>query len=211
MGTRHLVAAYVDGQPRIAQYGQWDGYPTGQGKTVLKFLRETLSERNIFSPDKKLDPAKVDVFKRKLRATRFVEEAEHKAMWAEAGADGGEWVTMDVSDRMQYLYPAMSRNTGAEILELVYRHEPGIRLNNSISFAGDGLFCEWAYVVDFDAMTLEVYQGFNRGDGGRFADLPSTDSKKEYKPVGLIKTYDLNNLPTEEQFLADLKEPDEDE
>lgn len=27
MGTRHLTAVVIDGDYKVAQYGQWDGYP----------------------------------------------------------------------------------------------------------------------------------------------------------------------------------------
>ena len=30
MGTRHLIAVQLDGEYKIAQYGQWDGYPEGK-------------------------------------------------------------------------------------------------------------------------------------------------------------------------------------
>lgn len=42
MGTRNLTAVYLDGQYKVAQYGQWDGYPEGQGITVLTFLRDKM-------------------------------------------------------------------------------------------------------------------------------------------------------------------------
>lgn len=45
MGTRNLTAVMVDGEYKIAQYGQWDGYPSGQGRTVLNFLKRTNLER----------------------------------------------------------------------------------------------------------------------------------------------------------------------
>jgi len=33
MGTRHLSMAYnKGGEVKVAQYGQWDGYPEGQGQ-----------------------------------------------------------------------------------------------------------------------------------------------------------------------------------
>ena len=35
MGTRHLVAVIHKDEYKVAQYGQWDGYPSGQGDTVL--------------------------------------------------------------------------------------------------------------------------------------------------------------------------------
>lgn len=31
MGTRNLTAVYLDGEYKIAQYGQWDGYPKDKG------------------------------------------------------------------------------------------------------------------------------------------------------------------------------------
>lgn len=43
MGTRGLTAVMVDGEYKVAQYGQWDHYPDGQGKTALAFCRENLS------------------------------------------------------------------------------------------------------------------------------------------------------------------------
>jgi len=39
MGTRHLIVVKKDNEIKVAQYGQWDGYPSGQGVSILKFLR----------------------------------------------------------------------------------------------------------------------------------------------------------------------------
>lgn len=38
MGTRNLTVVINNGKPCIAQYGQWDGYPQGQGYTIFDFL-----------------------------------------------------------------------------------------------------------------------------------------------------------------------------
>jgi len=38
MGTRHLTAVILGDEPRVAQYGQWDGYPSETGVNILKFL-----------------------------------------------------------------------------------------------------------------------------------------------------------------------------
>ena len=45
MGTRNLTIVYVDGEYKVAQYGQWDGYPEGQGATCLDFLRNKMDEK----------------------------------------------------------------------------------------------------------------------------------------------------------------------
>lgn len=41
MGTRHLILVWYKGKWHIAQYGQWDGYPEGQGINIVKFLNDT--------------------------------------------------------------------------------------------------------------------------------------------------------------------------
>ena len=43
MGTRHLICVVSDNQYRIAQYGQWDGYPEGQGAAILEFLKSPMA------------------------------------------------------------------------------------------------------------------------------------------------------------------------
>ena len=44
MGTRSLIVVYMDGDYRVAQYSQCDGYPEGQGMSVLKFLENDFVE-----------------------------------------------------------------------------------------------------------------------------------------------------------------------
>ena len=138
MGTRHLIAVHVDGQYKIAQYGQWDGYPDTQGVRVLKFLR---------GMDK---PAFIE----KCRALRFmspetIDEFNKKI----ASGEITNWTRQ---------YPWLSRDAGAEILEWVESKEDGLPLINQIKFAGDSCMCEWAYVIDFDKNTFEVFKGFNK-------------------------------------------------
>ena len=41
MGTRHRQAVISKrGALKIQQYGQWDGYPSGQGLDILQYLRD---------------------------------------------------------------------------------------------------------------------------------------------------------------------------
>jgi hypothetical protein len=40
MGTRNLTSVRVGDAIKVAQYCQWDGYPTGQGETISVFLRK---------------------------------------------------------------------------------------------------------------------------------------------------------------------------
>ena len=41
MGTRNLTMVISNGETKVAQYGQWDGYPSGNGVIVLEFLTST--------------------------------------------------------------------------------------------------------------------------------------------------------------------------
>lgn len=180
MGTRHLTAVVLDGKYRVAQYGQWDGYPSGQGETVCTFIQE------------KMD---LEKFKAALRECEFVASDEIKALWVECGADpGSDFVNMEVSERFRTKYPQLSRDTGAGVLELI--QDGGARkLQNSISFAGDSLFCEWAYVLDLDNNVLEVYKGFNKeplAEGERFCNPGGIElerGSKEYYPIRLYRKF----------------------
>lgn len=114
MGTRNLTAVYLDGQYKVAQYGQWDGYPEGQGITVLTFLRD------------KMD---LELFKEALRNSSYIPSEELTALWKQYGADENGLVTMEDSDRMMEDHPEFSRNTGAGILEMVWRRITGITVS----------------------------------------------------------------------------------
>lgn len=193
MGTRHLIAVQIDGEYKVAQYGQWDGHPEGQGATALGFLLD----------------ADLDLFREKCRATQWITTEELEDRWVEAGAKRGEdFVSMEVADKFAELYPEFSRSTGAKILQIVLARPPGLKLKNDISFAQDSLFCEWAYVVDLDANTFEVWEGFKKEavESGRFAGPMESGHDNTYGPVQMAHSWSLDALPTDEEFLAALKQ-----
>ena len=39
MGTRSLTAVVLNGKYKVAQYAQYDGYPSGQGAEALEFVQ----------------------------------------------------------------------------------------------------------------------------------------------------------------------------
>ena len=47
MGTRFLAAAALDGEYKIAQYGQFDGYPEGAGVNILSFLQDIIETNRV--------------------------------------------------------------------------------------------------------------------------------------------------------------------
>lgn len=204
MGTRHLIAVHANGEYKIAQYGQWDGYPEGQGVDILKFIR---------------DKEKLQKLKSKLKNCRFYDEEGVDAEFLKSYNENCPTWSIDQDNRTDeqklWFNTFISRDLGAEILDSVANSEGECLLDNSITFSGDSLFCEWCYVIDFDKSTFEVYHGYNSGElnDNRFASYKVVEEHRgdnQYSPVDLLKSYDLNNLPTDEQFLKDLNE-DEDE
>jgi hypothetical protein len=142
MGTRNLTAVIKNGSPVIAQYGQWDGYPEGQGATVYEFIKG----------------AGVAKLEANLDKAYWADEAELKAIDLKyAGPDG--WMTMEQAEAFGKDYPSLSRNTCAEILSVVANATERVPLVNEMEFLQDTLFCEWAYVLDLDVHTLKVYAG----------------------------------------------------
>ena len=199
MGTRGLTCVIRQAKPVVAQYGQWDHYPSGQGTTVLNFCLKVNSENGW------------EKFIEQLDKCRFVDSEELHKLRIEAGANPDtEWVTNDVTEKFKAIHPALHRDMAAEVLEAIYEDKVAL-LKDSYSFAADSLFCEWCYVIDLDKNTFEVYQGFNHNplpEGERFADLPKDG---DYYPVRLLTSYSLDNLPTEEQFLKDNTESEDGE
>lgn len=185
MGTRHMIGVVIDGDFKIAQYGQWDGYPGGQGATVLDFAQT----------------ADLTDFADKCRALRWIsaEEADE----------------VNSTENWTQKYPHLSRDAGAGILSMVANGEAEFLMDNR-DFPLDSLFCEWAYVLDLDEQTLEVYKGYQTSTPkeGRWAGLPKDapgTSSGEYKACERVAVYSLDDLPTETEFVRALGEEEEEE
>jgi len=186
-------------ETKIAQYGQWDGYPEGNGVKILSFLRAK-------SRVKKLS----DKLERVRFATKVDENKVDKYLKSIGCKDG--WMDMDQAAKYHRAFPYLSRDIGAGILELVANSkDKEIVLHDQTDFAGDSLFCEWAYVVDLDNRKLEVYSGFNKeplAEDERFAKIPN-DKDTEYLGIRCVAKFDLDKLPTKKAFLKELKQLEE--
>ena len=204
MGTRNLTAVVLNGEYRVAQYGQWDGYPSGQGATAWKFLkskkRRAALKRRLLKDVAFITDQQVEEVNRKLgmKGEEWLTEAQ----------EGEEWLTEAQANLFHILCPMFNRDHGAEILKLITEHPSAVLLQNSISFASEPS-CEWAYVVDFDKNTFEVYVGHSKTPttGERFSHLECEKMFKDmgYYPARLLKSYSLDALPkTEKSFVEEL-------
>jgi hypothetical protein len=172
MGTRNVTMVVSNSQTKVAQYGQWDGYPSGNGVDILKTLKKISFNK----------------FKKKVDALCFLTDEQTKKIDADPN-----WVKN---------YPYLNRDAGARILEMVYKQKV-IGLVNNEEFINDGLDCEWAYVIDLDKRTFEVYKGRNKKrlqKGERFYKVKQADGWGYY-PAKHVKTFSLDSLPTDKEFL----------
>lgn len=197
MGTRHLICVVKDGEFKVAQYGQWDGYFSGQGQDLLNILKS--------------DNFDLNHFKEQLDKCYYIDNDTYSRLLEENGVhvneDGfcsyEEMKRFGASHIGQYL----SRDTGSDIIRLIYDETAlsKIPLRNNVDFAADSLSCEYAYVIDVDNETFEVYTGFNddvehvteRFEFLRTSliDINEHRTSGGYGLVKLYETYDLNNLP----------------
>lgn len=185
MGTRHLIKVISDGKTVVAQYGQWDGYPSGQGITLLSFLRKFKGNY------KRLK----DRLKDRLKTVHFAGPKEEKEMndyYISIGVNDG-WMSMDQSAKFNQKYPLLSRDNGAGVLQMIMDSNvkfPFLIDSSSFGEGDDGGFgCEYKYIVDLDKNTLKCYAGTSEND--------------------LLKTYPLDKLPTQKLFLNELEKIEE--
>ena len=199
MGTRHLICVVKNGEYKVAQYGQWDGQPSGQGSDILNFLKNEMNRVK---------------FKNQIEALSFISKEELEQMWIESGKDPNEkLIPMEISSKFKELYPENSKDTGSGILQLIQDSNRQLKLDNSLNFANDSLSCRWGYVIDLDKNTFEVYEGANRNplnENERFYFIqeqlkPITVLDTVYYPIKYVVCFDLDKLPTEKEFLFRFK------
>ena len=176
MGTRNLTMVLSKKKIKVAQYGQWDGYPTGQGKTIAKFLQRL----------------NVEKFKEKIDNVVFADDKELQGLFD----------TLEQTGNIDKLPPEYRRDTAAEILTLINKGKAK-QLRNDLDFAADSLFCEWAYLINLDNQTVEVYQGFNKNPltkKDRFykLDLKKNNVSDQYHPIKLVKKYKFEDFTAKE-------------
>jgi hypothetical protein len=174
MGTRNLTAVYLDGEPRIAQYGQWDGYPSGQGATVLAFLS-------------KMDRPK---FEAALRASHWLTDEEIAAI------NAGDWhkthgyLSRDTGAK---ILGVVHESGGLGLVNRLDFAADSLFCEWAYVIDLDSNVLE--VYKGFNTAPVPA--------GERFANLPKEKPDAEYFPIRLAKAYPLDALPTTEVMQAE--------
>jgi hypothetical protein len=179
MGTRHLICVVQNEEFKLANYGQYDGSPSWQGADIIEFLNSSFN-KEIFSQKISLLKPYTDE-----QISDFFEKSE-------------------ITDEMPIYF---SRETGAKILPYIQNAESEIPTILELEFSGDSQMCEWAYVIDLDKDTFEVFKGKNTSPLDknnpleRFINQPIQVGKdKVYYQIKHLKTFNLSELPSKDEF-----------
>lgn len=189
MGTRSLIAIKKDNEYKLAQYCQFDGYPSYMGRNILEFL----CSHNI------------EKLKQGVDHLIMISPETVKQYWKDIGVEG-TFTDMQTSNKFYKLHPTLSREMGYKILDCIYNSNEPVETLDDLDFAKDGLFCEWGYVIDFDENTFEVYKGKNEELTKKDRFYFDGYCKDGYYPIKIEKSYSLTNLPYVDDFLKDLDE-----
>jgi hypothetical protein len=161
MGTRNLTKVIdAEGITRVAQYGQWDGYPSYTGTQILNFIKE----------HKMLDKIENSLFK-----ARFLTEDEIAEI-SKPYTDENGLMTMEQSAEYSIRYPSLTRDTGCDIIKVLVYSGGDIPLYDESEFENDELFCEGVYTINFQSRTFTTkYGGFKES-----FDLDALPNNEDY-------------------------------
>ena len=180
MGTRNLTMVIdKEGTKKAAQYGQWDGYPSGQGKTIVSFLQEKENR------DKLLN---------KLKVVRFIdEEGRDKEFIDSYNKNAPEWSNEPdnrTDEQIRWWNTYQTRDIGGEILETIANStDSEITLMDRTETALSDGWVEYTYIVDFSKNKLICKYHID-----------------DEKP---LKEYDLDKLPKPADFVTELESIEE--
>ena len=118
------------------------------------------------------DESNQEMLRNKLTLVEFIDEEEANAIW--------EGFDHDDNDPTKYLmeYPGLHRDTGIKILEAVANANATVKMIDNSEFRNDTLFCEGVYEVDFSTNKFITIYADNK------------------------VSYDLDDLPSDEEYLA---------
>ena len=217
MGTRGAFGVIIGEQEKIA-YNHFDSYPDGKGVEVLGWLRTVIED------------GRLDEIKEQSKSVRVIDEDEKPT--PEDVEKLKPYTNLNVSEQSTDDWYCLTREMQGDLGMTL---ESGYMLDGS-SFPLDSLFCEWGYIVDLDAGVLEVYKGFQkeRPQQGRWAGRPTDEENEkdyaahlehaknqgrepwrgpvpDYKAIELVASFPFDALPSDDDFIAQLRESDEED
>lgn len=180
MSTRGATGFIANGKWYVT-YNHGDSYPSYLGMRVLEFcktikdfqaLKERVKELTLVNSDTRPSGKEINACKK--------------------------YADLSVSTQSLSDWYCLLRNVqGAEGLYEIASGDLKYMID-SVLFLADGLFCEWAYIIDLDNLTLKTYKGFQKKEpvGTPLPDcIKTSDCNDGYYPVKMLYEYNLDKLP----------------
>lgn len=142
MGTRHLIQVIdSEGELRVAQYGQFDGYPSGMGVRTLFYAT--------------YHPKEIE---RGLKRVRWASEEELDVIYAKYPQ--ANYLGTEDNENLELLYPNLVRETSADVLMTIAYSVGEVLLVDNREFAENELYCEGIYTINYQTRTFtSTYHG----------------------------------------------------
>lgn len=180
MGTRGAMVFVVDGETKV-MYNHFDSYPDGLGLDIMAWLRECLESESRLE--------EVVSLTRRLRKIEHSDSLPTEEEWHHFS----EYADTRVSTGDDW-YALLRGTQGKPDVAL----RAGFYVDAS-EFLLDSLFCEWAYVVDFDKSVFEIYRGFQTSGKthGRWVQGGAQERRvldKTYYPISLMVEIPFSDL-----------------
>jgi hypothetical protein len=174
MSTRGAYGFRIDGRDKVT-YNHRDSYPSELGVGVLAFIKRNTIEHlrlialglRMVDSDDRPTPADVQKYSSLLNAHVGIQDGSP------------DWYSL--IREAQGNFEALEN--GLDVM-----------IDNQ-NFLEDSLFCKWAYIINLDTLTLEVYEGSNYDQfaPGRYSDFSNT-TNPDYFGVALVKEIALSRI-----------------
>ena len=188
MGTRNLTIIIKNGKVKLSQYGQWDGYFSYTGVKFIDFCNRVLNYSR-----------KIDKFKSKINMLQHVT----KNYMAQCDKVLELLNTKRYKLGLNQLFPQFSRDTGVDILDIIYNlRDCEYRDNQKYPVfvdTAEDTWIEYANIINFD--TQEIYL-----TTANFELLKPIDFKTVgnlYQQYNCYLKYSFFHIPTVEQAIKD--------
>jgi len=160
MGTRNLTKVIdSEGITRVAQYGQWDGYPEYTGTRILEFIKEHKM---------------IDKIEKSLSKARFITDEEAETYSKPFTSNDG-WMNMEQGDSFSAMYPSLTRDTGCDIIKVLVYSNGDVPIVDNSDFENDDLMCEGVYTLNYQTQTYTTkWGGFEQSF--TFNELPTAEN-----------------------------------
>ena len=178
MGTRNITRVVSEGQLKVCQYCQWDGYPTSAGKEIVDFIRNSDDEkmvqqlrrvtlvdnvsdgRQFFTGAPYFEEAadiESDKFDFMCAATQS-REVDDPYWYDRAKARANEMLVEKYGERLIERWRIAIRDTGNGILNIIYDTDHDLTVWTQDYLLGLGNECDWQieaiWELDYDERKL---------------------------------------------------------